>query len=116
MSASQIHALSAIAFQLAAALESYEPDVDCLLGGPFDAEPYRRVSAHMDRMRMYAAANPTLAVPWVELMIRHFELMHGLWRVQQKGPAAADLRQIQAALRDSVRRLARMCTQMMPTA
>lgn len=114
MSASQAPALSAIAFQLAAALDVYEQDVALLVRAPLDPELYHRVSGHMDRMRMYAAALPGLAVPWVELMIRHFELTHGLWR--QHGCEEVDLQQLHAQLRDAVRTLASRCVLLMPTA
>lgn len=115
MSAPQFHAQSAIAFQLAARLEIYEADVRAMLLGPLDPELYRRVSGHVDEMRMYAASLPPVSVAWVEVMIRHFELTHGLWRLQ-KDPAAADLQQLHRQLNDSVRRLARKCVQLMPAA
>jgi hypothetical protein len=114
MSASQAHALTAIAFQLLAALENYEKDVAAMLHGPLDPEAYRRVSGHIDTMRMYAAALPALSVAWVEVMIRHFELTHGLWRVQ-RAPEAADLAQLHAQLLDAVRRLSHKCVQLLTT-
>lgn len=114
MSASQAPALSAIAFQLAAALDAYEQDVALLVRAPVDPEVYHRVSGHMDQMRMYAAALPGLAVPWVEVMIRHFELTHGLWK--QPGPGAAELKELQAELRGAVRSLSRKCVLLMPSA
>ena len=83
---------------------------------PFDATLYQRVSRHIDEMRMYAAALPPVSVAWIEVLIRHFELTHGLWRVQQDGPQAADLQQLQEQLTDSVRRLSRKCAQLMPSA
>jgi hypothetical protein len=116
MSASQAHALSAIAFQLAATLESYEEDVDRMLRAPFDPEQYQRVSRHVDNMRLYASALPALSVAWVEVLIRHFELTHGVWRVQQEVGDDVDLKLLQAQLSEAVRRLARKCTQLMPRA
>jgi hypothetical protein len=116
MSASQAQALSAIAFQLAAALERYEEDVACMVRVPYDPVIYHRVSRRVDEMRMYAAELPVLSVAWVEVLIRHFELTHGLWRVQQDGPKAADLAQLQAQLAEAVRRLSRKCAQLMPSA
>jgi hypothetical protein len=116
MSASQGHAFSAIAFQLAAALEAYEQDVAALLAGSFDPEVYRRVSRHMDAMRMYAAALPSVSVAWVEVLIRHFELTHGLWRVEREGKGTVDLRELHAQLREAVQGLSRKCVQLMPAA
>ena len=115
MSAPQFQALSAIVFQLAAALESYEEDVAAMVESPMDADLYRRVSAHVDRMRMYAAALPELSVAWVEVLIRHFELTHGLWRAQTQ-PAQVQLPALHGALREAVRRLSRRCVQLMPAA
>jgi hypothetical protein len=115
MSASQNLALSAIAFQFAATLENYQADVAGLLEGPFDPECYRRVSGHVDRMRMYAAALPPVSVAWVEVLIRHFELTHGLWRLQ-RDPGAVDLPQLHAQLEQAVQRLSRKCAGLMATA
>lgn len=113
MSAPQASALSAIAFQLAAALDAYEQDLALLVRTPSDLDVYERVGSHMDQMRMYAAALPPLAVPWVEVMIRHFEFTHGLWRWQQDA-AAADLRQLHAQLLEAIRALSRRCVKLMP--
>jgi len=117
MSASEAPALSAVAFQLAAALESYSRNMRPLSGaGSFNPDLYRRVSQQMDEMRMYAADLPQVSVAWVELLIRHFELTHGLWRVQNQGAAAADLPQLHGQLQDAVQRLSRRCAQLMPLA
>lgn len=115
MSASQGPALTAVAFQLAAALEMYQQEVAGMVAAPQDAEQYQRVSRRMDEMRMYAAALPAVSVAWVELMIRHFELTHGLWRAQQDG-GATDLRPQQAQLAEAVLRLSRKCGQLVPAA
>jgi hypothetical protein len=116
MAASDAPALSAIAFQLAASLDAYEQDIARLVRGPFDTDAYHRVSRHMDQMRMYAASLPVLSVAWVEVMIRHFELTHGIWRLQKNPDEGTDLRQLQLQLRAAVQRLARQCVQLMPTA
>jgi hypothetical protein len=115
MSASQFNAFSAIAFQLAATLETYEADVAKMLKAPLDAELYRRVSGHVDQMRMYAAALPPLSVAWVEVLIRHFELTHGLWRSQRE-PGTVELGPLHQQLLDAIRRLSRRCVQLMPAA
>lgn len=116
MSASQAHALSAIAFQLAATLERYDEDVARLLKGPLDQDLYRRVSAHVDQMRMYAASLPAVSVAWVEVLIRHFELTHGLWRAQRDLAEATALPQLHAQLRDALSKLSRRCVELMPAA
>jgi hypothetical protein len=115
MSAPQFQALSAIAFQLAATLDAYEEAVIAMLAAPTDPELYRRVSGQVDQMRMYAAALPTLSGAWVEVLIRHFELTHGLWRAHRE-PGAAAVPELHAQLRDSVQRLSKRCIQLMPAA
>jgi hypothetical protein len=116
MSAPQHQALSAIAFQLAAALDNYEQDVHALVAASFDPELYRRISRQMDDMRMYAAALPQVSVAWVEVMIRHFELTHAMWRNSRAGEPAVELQPLLAHLREAVARLSRKCAQLMPSA
>jgi hypothetical protein len=117
MSASHAPALSAIAFQLAAALDAYEQDVAVMVRARFDPDVYQRVSRRMDEMRLYAAALPSLSVAWVEVMIRHFELLHGIWKgVQNPDADAARLQDLHRELRAAVQRLSRKCVQLMPAA
>ncbi|WP_299760984.1 hypothetical protein [Ramlibacter sp.] len=115
MSASQASAQSAIAFQLIASLEAYEADVGQLLGLPGDPEHYRRVGRHVDDMRMYVSTFPTLAVAWVEVLIRHFELTHGLWRLQQSAEPA-DLAAPHQQLLAAVARLRQLCLRVIASA
>lgn len=90
MTASHAPILDAIAFQLAAALESYERDVGALAASRLDMELYRQVSEQVDQIRVYTASLPQLGVPWVELLIAHAELIHQMWRAQNAGAAAGD--------------------------
>jgi hypothetical protein len=115
MSAPQFQALSAIAFQLAATLEAYEEGISAMLAAPMDPELYRRVSEQVDQMRMYAAALPTLSGAWVEVLIRHFELTHGMWRAQ-RDPDTVALADLHGQLSGAVHRLSRRCMQLMPAA
>ncbi|MBK6009420.1 hypothetical protein JJB11_25255 [Ramlibacter ginsenosidimutans] len=116
MSASDAHVLSAVAFQLAAAVGAYDEDVTELVQSGFDPELYRRVSRQMDQMRMYAAALPPVSVSWAEVMIRHFELTHCVWRVQKDGTGLSELRAVHQQLQQALQRLSRLCAQLMPTA
>jgi len=116
MSASQGPALSAIAFQLAASLEAYEHGVTKLVAAPADLELYQEVSSQVNRMRLYAAALPALAGAWVEVLIRHFELTHGIWRLQKGDPLAADLADLHARLQAAVRRLSGQALRLLPSA
>lgn len=113
MSASDSKALGAISQQFAAALVAYEAELDALLRVPGDPETYRRASARMDEMRMYAHALPSVSVAWIELLIRHFELTHGLNRSAQAG-APADLELLRAQVGFAVAHLARKCAQLAP--
>jgi hypothetical protein len=115
MSAPQVHA-SAIAFQLAAALEAYEAEVSTMLARPMDPPAYQQVSRRMDEMRMYAATLPSVSVAWVELLIRHFELTHALWRSQRDGPNAPDLEPLREQVHAAVVQLSRKCAQLLPQA
>jgi hypothetical protein len=115
MSASQAQALTAVAFQLAATLDSYDENVARLLRTPGDTDLYSRVSRQVDEMRMYAAALPPLSVAWVEVLIRHFEITHGFWRAQQD-PGAVDLHELRQRHQEAVERLSRKCVQLMPRA
>jgi hypothetical protein len=84
MSASQRRAIDAIAFELAAALENYDKDTEQLVATWLDMELYQSVSRQVDHMRMLCAALPPLAVPWVNLLISHSELVHCLWKCGEK--------------------------------
>ena len=95
-------AFSAIAFQLAAALDAYEQDLDRLVACRDDLELYQQVSQQMDQMRMYAAALPKLSVPWVEVLVGHFELTHCMWRLQGGEACLDQLRALHGRHRQSV--------------
>ena len=85
-------AFSAIAFQLVAALDAYEQDLERLVACRDDLELYQRVSQQMDQMRMYSGALPKLSAQWVEVLIGHFELTHCMWRLQGGEPCLEELR------------------------
>lgn len=116
MSAAQTHALAAVAFQLAATVDRYEHAVARLVDAPDDLELYHLVSRQVDDMRMYAAAFPMLAVAWAEVLIRHFELTHGIWRLQSPAGGPVDLRQLHGELATALQRLSRQLRRQMPSA
>ncbi|MES2938560.1 MAG: hypothetical protein V4864_12820 [Pseudomonadota bacterium] len=89
MSASQASAATAIAFQLSGALEAYAAEVEQLAALRTEPEAYHRLRLQLDEMRRYSVELPSVSVAWVELLIRHFELAHALWK-QQQGELAAD--------------------------
>lgn len=102
-------AQSAIAFQLATALEEYEQEVDRLAAARGDLDLYQQVSRRMDCMRLYAASLPPVSVPWVEVLIGHFELTHCLWRMQARQAQPVDLSAPMERQRAAVRRLREVC-------
>jgi hypothetical protein len=113
MSASHASLESVILMQLVAALRNYESDVAEVTACQVAPEAYGRVRLRLDEMRNYASSLPKLSVPWVELLISHFELTHGLWRVQQ---SAVDEGALQAAREHhdrAVRRLHEQCLRML---
>jgi len=83
MSASNAGAVSAIAFQLLASLDGYAVETRQFAEGGVDPEAYHRLRLRIDEMRRYALALPGVSVAWVELLIRHFELAHARWKVEQ---------------------------------
>jgi hypothetical protein len=114
MSAFEAPALDAVAFQLAAALDQYEQDVLRMMDAWVDIELYGEVSTQVEKIRMYSSSLPEVRVQWVELLIAHAELVHGLWRTHsaRTGDARESLEEVQArhahaiaALRDRCLRL-----------
>ena len=55
-----------------------------------------------------------LSGAWVEVLIRHFELTHGLFRAHQQGASGIDLPRLQGELRGAVERLSQRCLQLVP--
>lgn len=89
MSASHAPVLDAIAFQLAAALDRYEQDVESMVESWLDMELYGRVSEEVEEIRVFCAAlMPQVSVHWVELLIAHAELVHSLWRLRFREDSA----------------------------
>lgn len=102
MSASPAPELDAIALQVLAALETYDADVEAMLGARHDPELYHRVSHGLDRIRMDCASIGELRVHWVELLIAHAELVHRVWRDARTPADAGDAQGIEP-LRDQHR-------------
>jgi hypothetical protein len=109
MSASQLPALDAIAFQLVAALDCYDEDVTRMLDDWPDVELYRRVGEQMGRIRMYSSALAEARVQWVELLIAHSELVHCLWRRAEGHEPKEPVEQARDRHADAVAALRRRC-------
>lgn len=88
MSASQAPTLESVALQLGVGLGRYDEAVTAMLQSWPDMERYAEVSKRIEDIRVLAGMLPRLASIWVELLIAHAELVHGLWRIQYADPQA----------------------------
>jgi len=79
MSVTHAPLVTAVAFQLSAALENYQMHVDELKNPWAQAAQYNAVSRVFDEVRMLKGALPELSVDMVEVLICHVELMKALW-------------------------------------
>jgi hypothetical protein len=79
MSMTHAPMLTAVAFQLSAALETYQMNVDALTDPWSQRRQYEAVSHAYDEVRKLKGALPELSVPMVEVSICHVELMKALW-------------------------------------
>jgi hypothetical protein len=108
MSVTHAPMLTAVAFQLSAALESYQMHVDSLSDPWSQRRQYDAVSHAFDEVRMLKGALPELSVLMVEVSIRHVELMKALWlagssRESHDAPALQALREKHRELVSSMR-------------
>jgi hypothetical protein len=104
---------SAIAAQLAVELSEYEAGLHRLLRERWDSALYRELSDRFDRMQMYAAALPHVAVSFSELLISRVELMQTLWGTPALPPdssMAARYAQHQTLVREVMRKCVRYLT------
>jgi hypothetical protein len=108
MSISHAPEITAVAFQLSAALESYQMHVDALTDPWSQRRQYESVSQSFDAIRMLKGALPDLSVLMVEISISHVELMKALWlagssRESHDAQALQTLRERHRELVDSMR-------------
>ena len=80
---------------VAAALERYQASWDELLGSWFDRDRCRAVNAELDHLRKLMQALPRLSADWVEVVMRHAQLLLALAKPIPPEPKTAAL----AALR-----------------
>jgi hypothetical protein len=98
MSSPPAPALTAIAFQLIAALERYQASFDELVESWFDRNRCHTVVRQLDEIRKLRCALPQLAVDMMELAIRHMDLLQSLWTKAAAAQGAAIVGEV-AALR-----------------
>ncbi|MBI5277224.1 MAG: hypothetical protein HY854_12245 [Burkholderiales bacterium] len=111
MSVSDNLARSTIALQLADAVDVYDSQLEQLVATHADPDQYQELGRQLDEMRMYASTVPQVSVCWVELLIRHFELLHGLWRVQQGRSDGPGIEHLRSEQRRAALTLRRKCLQ-----
>ena len=111
MSVTQAPAVSAIAFQLFAALENYEMQIDALANPLSQRRQYDLVGRGLDQVRMLKGALPQLSVHMVEVVICHVELMKALWLASSQGEAISEqlLGGLRAKHRDAVAAMRERC-------
>jgi hypothetical protein len=113
MSVTHAPMLTAVAFQLSAALESYQIHVDALTDPWSQRRQYEAVSHAFDEVRMLKGALPDLSVLMVEISICHVELMKALWLAgsssESHDPAA--LQELRERHRDVVSAMRERCLQ-----
>jgi len=115
MTAFSSHPFDAVAFQLLAALEKYEADVERMVDTWLDMDLYRDVSEQIEQIRMYNASLPQLGVAWVELLIAHAELVHTLWRLRfdEAGGHRARLAEVRERHGAGIASLRRRCLRLL---
>jgi hypothetical protein len=102
--------LTAIAFQLSAALENYQSCMDALDNPWSDRECYEELNRKFDDVRMLKGAIPQLSVPMVEVFIAHVELMEGLWLAgSPTGAGQCDLRALRSRHTQAVESMREQC-------
>jgi hypothetical protein len=111
MSASPAPALSAIALQLATALERYQLHVDEMVTFWMDRQMYSAVSHELDQIRLMKGALPKLSMEMVEVLIRHVELTNCVWNMHTRPSpdAAGELARLRAIHRTAVEAMREKC-------
>ena len=115
MTATQGRAADIHAFAVLAELEIYEERVENVLLHPCPALDRLEVRGHLARMRRSCAASGDFTVPWLALMISHFELL-ACADARGGQPAAVSEARLQEALArhdDCVRQLAAACRRLL---
>lgn len=95
--------LTAIAFKIAAVLETYQLGIEKLASDWRNHPLYRKVTAQLNELANLLGALPQLAVDMVEVVVCHVKLLHLL---QAQGPGG-DVQQVQLRQSDAVRTLRR---------
>lgn len=109
MSADQFRGSGALAFRLAALLESYEARMEELESCRMAGTVHAQVRQLMEEMRVVSAGLPLPVVAWLQLMISHAELCHELWQCQQAGGSSAPPRACKDRHRFAIRSLHKQC-------
>jgi hypothetical protein len=109
MSATRAGAVTAIAFELMNVLDAYAREAAQLTCERVDPGAYHRMRMHFDAMRGCVQDMPGLGAGWVELLIRHFELAHVRWEMEQGQAHPASVELVACEHAGSVQRLRTLC-------
>ena len=111
MSVAHAPILTAVAFQLSAALENYQMHVDDLVNPWSQTAQYDLVGKVFDEVRMLKGALPDLSGDMVEVVICHVELMKALWLANTTPPErdAAEVDELREKHREAVETMREHC-------
>jgi hypothetical protein len=109
-------ALTAIAFQLVAALERYQASFDELVESWFDSSRCQAVVRQLDDIRRLRCALPQLAVDMMEVAMRHADLLQSLWAKATAAPAAriaAEIAELRSRHRLAIEAMRHKCLRLL---
>lgn len=109
MSATQAGAITSVALQLLKELDAYAKEAGQLTTERVDPEAYHRMRLHLDATRLFVHDVPGVSASWVEVLIRHFELAHVRWKLEQGQADAGAVEPVAAEHAAAVRRLRALC-------
>ena len=114
MSVTQAPVISAVAFQLSAALENYQMHFDGLIDPWSQSAQHALVSRTFDEVRMRKGALPELSVDMVQVLICHVDLMKALWLRNSTPPECTEeeLRRLRTRHREAVETMREHCVRM----
>lgn len=114
MSASSLPATRTVASQLAQALARYQNDLDQMVESWMDREYQHTVAAELHDIRMMKGALPQLSDEMAEVLMRHVELVHSVWKAQiRPSPdATCEMKRLRQRHRAAVEAMGRKCVEL----
>lgn len=103
---------TAMAFQVVAALETYEQDLDHFVSAPLEPGFLSVVGNALERVKTLVDVQGELGVPLLELMISHTQLTQAYGDIQSARYGASELTQLYKQHCERVESMRRKCLQM----